>query len=203
MNNTGLILIMIALVLLLVGSVFLTLRFVKNAKKKAVGDVENFEHEPGEILFVGIRSSTKTPYLRWGRPSHGVFVWEEKDYQADIHVEGFVSHGPQGAVCLVDLDRMHPIRYEGTCEDDEAETEVTLKLEDGTVVNNKIRSLWKSLTGEQLNRIRRDTRLRQLNEIGSSIWEILLRMTPIFMIGIGFLLLAVLGIVIFLVVKAG
>lgn len=89
------------------------------------------------------------------------------------------------------------IRYEGVCITD-AET-VTV---DYFGEKRKLKHVWKRLTGTRQYQIRKDTRLKQLAAINSTLWDFLTKALPIMMITM-LLLLGTLVVIVAMKLKAG
>jgi len=82
-----------------------------------------------------------------------------------------------------------PIQYQGACENDNDNVQVMYRGQPRT-----LGPVWRRLTGERLYAIRKDTRLKQLASIGTTLWEFLTKALPVLAIATVVLLLAALGI---------
>lgn len=89
----------------------------------------------------------------------------------------------------VDVAVATPVRYEGACENDGESVTVAYRGK-----NHVLGPVWRRLTGERLYAIRKDTRLKQLASIGTTLWEFLTKALPILAISTVVLLLVALGV---------
>lgn len=111
------------------------------------------------------------------------------------------AKGLEGALAYQEPEKAHAtmmaMGYAGVCVNDEDPVEV--KQRNGTM--EKIEPVWKRLPGTILNKMRKDRRWEQMNNIGGSLWMFLTRAMPLLIIlsivlgivGLGFSIKAVTG----------
>jgi hypothetical protein len=173
----------------------------------------------GKTLLVGLRATTQTSGIRAVNTTRGVYEWVEKgagDFKADVHLDNaFIFNGrvrtdhkadPKGElrhvdlgmaqtwddrglgmkVVVVDLDTQQPIRWEGVAKNDDEVVKVNW-----FGVPKELKYLWSRLTGVRLYQIRKDTRLKQLAAVATSMWEFLTKALPAMVIAILVILLVI------------
>lgn len=164
----------------------------------------------GQIMFLGLRASTKTPYVKWLKPVRGVLEWKERgDFEAHIPMDnGFVWEGPDGKVALVDLDKQQLVRYEGSCRNDDELTVVFANGKHHDISRSQadlyakrpdvvriLDTAWQRLPGSRLASFRKDTRIKQMNDENDSFWDKLMKVVPLIVIVMAILLVVLLGMV--------
>jgi len=153
----------------------------------------------GTVLWVGLRASTKTPFLKWAKPVKGKLQWDaagDNEDGASIDIEpGMVWSNGDTKVGIVDLDRQQLVEYEGTCRND---SDLVVVQKDGRCIDIKLEdrqdwldnpqterilsNWWRRITGSFMATVRKDTRAQQLGQAYSGFWAQLLKFTPLFLL---------------------